>query len=101
MNKLDMNHDWTLPYVNAHRKSSNHRAEIKASIMCGCFYCLAIFISSDIIKWIDIGTTAICPHCGIDAVIGSESGFPITKEFLNQMKIYWFSATVNLKSVIV
>jgi hypothetical protein len=33
---------------------------------------------------------AFCPYCGIDSVIGSKSGFPITKIFLEAMHKYWF-----------
>jgi hypothetical protein len=61
---------------------------------CGCFYCLRIFGPGEITEWIDevdgIGTTAMCPHCGIDSVIGSRSGYPITREFLGAMQKHWF-----------
>lgn len=30
------------------------------------------------------------PYCGIDSVIGEHSGYPITREFLEQMRQYWF-----------
>ena len=40
----------------------------------------------------DVGTTAICPRCGIDSVLGDRSGFPISAEFLSEMQRYWFSA---------
>ncbi len=30
------------------------------------------------------------PRCGIDSVIGSRSGFPLTPEFLAGMKQHWF-----------
>jgi hypothetical protein len=42
-------------------------------------------------QWIDEDNTALCPFCGIDSVIGSGSHFPITREFLEQMKAYWFA----------
>ena len=77
----------------AHRHSSNHRRQIEASRMCGCFYCLAIFEADEITGWIDEprgGATACCPRCAIDSVIGSASGFPITREFLHAMRSYWF-----------
>ena len=49
----------------------------------------------DWVDWIgdeglDKGQTGLCPHCGIDSVIGDRSGFPITGEFLAKMKSYWF-----------
>ena len=90
------NHDWSIPHVGAHQHSANHRAEIESSDRCGCFYCLAVFGPANISDWIDevegldSGTTALCPRCGIDSVIGSASGYPIEKAFLEQMKGYWF-----------
>jgi hypothetical protein len=79
----------------AHKHSHNHRAEIEASELCGCFYCCSTFKPSAIDIWIDendagIGQTAMCPRCPIDSVIGSASGFPIEVEFLKEMKRYWF-----------
>ena len=80
----------------AHRYSNNHKPELEKDNICGCFYCLTIFEPSEIEEWIigdnpcDKRGTAICPHCGIDSVIGESSGFPITVEFLLKMKKRWF-----------
>jgi hypothetical protein len=65
------------------------------SEICGCFYCLERFPPNAITEWIDAnatgeGQTALCPRCGIDSVIGSASGFPITPEFLKSMNRRWF-----------
>jgi hypothetical protein len=84
----------TNPVILAHKHCSSHRNEILASEQCGCFYCLAIFQAGEISEWVDeideVGTTAMCPYCGIDSVIGSASGYPITVEFLDAMKAHWF-----------
>lgn len=83
-------------YIKAHEYSSNHMAQLKKDKKCGCFYCLEIFSPDEITDWligpirIDENGTAICPHCGIDSVIGESSGYPITKEFLTKMKKHWF-----------
>jgi hypothetical protein len=66
------------------------------SDMCGCFYCLATYSPADITERIDedeagSGITALCPRCGIDSLIANKSGYPITKEFLEQMHRAWFS----------
>lgn len=74
----------------AHRHCSHHRDEILRSSICGCFYCLSIFSPDEIVKWIDDGQTALCPECPVDSVIGSASGRPITKEFLEYMHEHWF-----------
>ncbi len=87
----------TPDHIRAHRHSSNHREELLASEHCGCFYCCSLFPPTAIEEWIDewqgVGQTALCPvfECGIDSIIGSESGYPITKEFLQRMKAYWFA----------
>jgi hypothetical protein len=74
----------------AHSRSSHHRDELSKSDKCGCFYCLGIYPFGNIEEWCDDENTAICPICGVDSVIGSASGYPITKEFLADMKKVWF-----------
>lgn len=85
----------TPDYVRAHKQSMGNRDEVLASERCGCFYCLQIFLPADVNEWTDekegVGQTALCPRCGIDAVIGSESGYPITADFLRLMKEHWFA----------
>jgi hypothetical protein len=49
----------------------------------------------EIFEWTDEdkdrqGQTAICPRCGIDAVIGDKSGFDVSHNFLGRMNEYWF-----------
>lgn len=84
------------PIREAHAHSSNHRGEILGSQKCGCFYCGQIFPPDKIAEWTDPtdedsdGTTAMCPFCGIDSVIGDRSGFPITDAFLLDLNKYWF-----------
>ena len=81
-------------HIQAHKHGSFHRDEIQNSEICGCFYCLAIFKPQVLEYWIDekdgIGQTCLCPKCGIDSVIGSESGYPINEEFLKKMHRHWF-----------
>ena len=77
------------PYKSAHKHSSHHRKELQASEVCGCFYCTKSFPPHAIRDWIG-ADTARCPHCGIDAVLGSASGYELTPDFLEQMKHHWF-----------
>ncbi|HEU4452471.1 MAG TPA: cytoplasmic protein [Longimicrobium sp.] len=81
-----------LDISDAHRASSLHREQVLASEVCGCFYCRRTYPPSEIQEWTDGGETALCPRCGIDAVIGSASGWPITRELLTRMKSFWFGA---------
>jgi hypothetical protein len=82
----------------AHDKSSKHREEVLASALCGCFYCCATFEPKEIVEWVEErrmsppgGQTALCPRCGIDAVIGDKSGFELTPAFLERMNSFWFA----------
>lgn len=78
--------------IEAHEHSSNHRSEVEASRLIGCFYCCATYPPSQIEEWIDDETTAMCPKCGIDSVIGDASGYPIGDgKFLKEMNGIWFS----------
>lgn len=74
----------------AHKRSIYHRDEIYQSGPCGCFSCLETFEPRVIEEWTDRGDTALCPFCGIDAVLGDASGYPVTEEFLAAMNARWF-----------
>ncbi len=77
--------------IKAHEFIINNREELRKDSLCGCFYCCEIFTPDKITEWIeDTKGTACCPFCGIDSVIGKYSGFPITPEFLGEMKKEWF-----------
>lgn len=77
----------------AHKSSAAHKAEILAGSICGCFYCEQTFLQTEIEDWIaedhENGETAICPKCGIDAVLSDQ--FPVSdKYFLKAMNKLWF-----------
>jgi hypothetical protein len=89
----------------AHEHCKRNASEIGRGEWCGCFYCLATFTQTEIQDWVEErprynnredlessepGRSALCPRCGIDSVLGSASGFPLTAEFLGRMKSYWF-----------
>jgi len=82
----------------AHGYSIGNRRLIEQGGPCGCFYCLKTFDAGEIIHWVDPaddgdsdGQTALCPHCGIDAVLSAKAA-PINDLFLRRMKARWFSA---------
>ncbi|MDM1485870.1 cytoplasmic protein [Acinetobacter towneri] len=70
--------------------SSQHRALLQQSECCGCFCCLETFAYSEIEDWCDDEQTAICPHCGIDAVLGSALVEALTPELLKAMHQAYF-----------
>ena len=70
---------------NAQRYSIHNMGKLIEDKKCGCFYCGSIFDPMEISEWTD-ADTALCPYCGIDAILG-ESPLQVShSEFL--LKIY-------------
>jgi hypothetical protein len=77
-----------------------NRAALVPGNRTGCFYCCAVFDASEISEWVDDrqvetgslddGSTALCPRCGIDAVLPGSAGTVITPALLAEMKAHWF-----------
>jgi hypothetical protein len=79
------------PAIEAHKHCNNNRGELAGSDVAGCFYCCQTFDPTEIDVWVDDDRCAVCPRCGIDSVIGSASGFPVTdQKFLEKMREIWF-----------
>jgi hypothetical protein len=72
-----------------HRHTRANRMELEASEVCGCIACERIYFPSEIVRWVD-EETALCPHCGADAVVGSASGIPIMPGVLRRAHERWF-----------
>ena len=75
--------------TEAHYHCAYHRTEIEKSQTCACFDCGATFSPTLISAWTDDGQTALCPHCGMDCVLGEASGYELTPRFLEQMRERW------------
>ena len=73
--------------------SFNNKEQISRSKRCGCFSCLGTFDATTIKYWIDNDTTALCPICSIDSVLGDATE-DIGEERLKYLKRYWFNDTV-------
>lgn len=76
--------------LDAHKHTMDNRHEIERSMECACFDCGEIYNASEVTEWTDNGNTALCPHCGMDCVLGDASGIALTSEFLNAMYRHWF-----------
>jgi hypothetical protein len=99
----------SLSHAIAH--SYKNRAEVERSDQCACFHCFARFVPADIRLWADSddqsdedpgglrpdtarfrGTTAVCPQCEWDSVIGSASGYDLSDDLLHSLNNYWYGA---------
>lgn len=85
-------------FKKVHSKCGWHEKEIRQSTVCGCFFCLSIFSPSKITEWLEEdancprgpGKTALCPVCGIDAVLPDSIEYEITEKLLKAMQEKYF-----------
>ena len=78
--------------TEAYSCASNHRRQIEASTLVGCFYCLSVYPAAQLRTWIDGGNTAVCARCDVDSVLGDALlGGSIKRHFLEKMQARWFS----------
>ena len=84
-------------YKPAHDHARHNKEELAASTKCGCFFCRAIFDPIVPMEFVE-NDTALCPSCGIDAIIGDKAGFELTNEFLLAMFKRWFAIPIRLRA---
>lgn len=82
----------------ARQHAQRNRGELLASLICGCFFCFHQFPANAVTKWIDGNQTALCPRCGIDAILGSSSGFAINDQFLRRMNRAFFALSMKSRT---
>ena len=68
----------------------HNRKNLKKDKICGCYFCLTIFKTSEIEDWIDKKDTAICPYCGVDAIVSESCGYKPTNEVLKKLHLQEF-----------
>jgi hypothetical protein len=74
----------------APKLAMHNKALLEKVSECACYYCCKVFQPSEIKEWVDKNDTALCPHCGVDAVL------PVYEEsekdlcFLTKVNKYWF-----------
>lgn len=73
---------------NIHSYTKNNIIELKNNKECMCLYCKEKFNADDIKDWTDNITTAICPKCGIDAVVPDI--FNLSEDDLKKIYERWF-----------
>lgn len=73
--------------LDVYKHANNNEIEILQSKRCHCLFCRHSFDSKKIVNWAgnDGSASAVCPECGMDAVVGDASGYEFTKESLKEV----------------
>lgn len=71
-----------------HAMSIFNKTSLLASKQVGCFSCATIYSPEQITQWVDGDPdhTAICPHCGIDALLPESPLYQLDMYLLKVMK---------------
>jgi TPR repeat protein len=79
-------------FAELHKHAANNEIEILHSTNCSCFFCRQTYSARKVNDWIndDRGVTAICPECGMDAVIGDACGIVLDKVLLKEMNLAYY-----------
>lgn len=67
----------------------HNKDNIKASYQVGCFYCLNVYPAAEVDEYVS-DNTALCPKCGIDAVLPDVAIPNLSVSFLGEMFKYYF-----------
>jgi len=75
----------------AYEHSRLHRQFLAAEAACRCSHYLRAFPAEQINRWADQGATALCPNCGIDAVLSSQADAS-TDALIHRLQATYFGA---------
>ena len=83
-------YDQKMQLQKLHTYCSHNRNNIMLADKCYCFHCKMAMDHEEIVDYIDNGQTALCPKCGIDAIIPDSIDESLDDEIIAQMHEYWF-----------
>jgi hypothetical protein len=59
----------TMNIEDAPKLSRYNRVQVEAAEVCGCYFCQRVYPASDVVEYEEEEQTALCPCCGINAVL--------------------------------
>ena len=72
--------------------SKNNYTQVKNGKVCGCFCCQKIFDANKVKNYLnDSLKTAICPFCGVDAVVAQTDKIIIDAKILCELNKKYFN----------
>lgn len=78
--------------IELQKRTHNNEIEILHSKTCSCLFCRQTYDARTVNDWVndENGMSAICPECGMDAVIGDNGGEPIDKGLLKELNLAFY-----------
>lgn len=71
--------------------ATSNKDALGKSKYAACYYCQQVFLANEVVEFLEVENTALCPKCGIDSVLPDTSGYEFTKENLLELHKFWFS----------
>lgn len=73
----------------AYEHSRLNRRFMVSGAGCRCFHCLHAFAAEQVTQWVDNGETALCPNCGVDAVLSGQADC-LSEELIGELHGAYF-----------
>lgn len=54
-------------------QSTCNRGALRQFRVAGCFYCCHVSLAAAVFEWVHDGQTALCPRCGVDALLPGQT----------------------------
>lgn len=89
-----------LRLMRLHMNTIRNAGRVRAAGLCGCFHCREIFPSGEVVRFVperDGGETALCPRCGVDAVLTNLDGEPLDPALLEEMHARFFDGGTDIE----
>ena len=85
--------------VELQKRTHNNEIEILRSKTCSCLFCRQTYDARKVNDWIndERGMSAICPECGMDAVVGDNGGEPLDKTTLKEANLAYYGEDYMIK----
>lgn len=74
-----------------HQYCTNNKKLISKANKCYCFFCMKEMKSEEIVDYLSVEETAICPYCGIDSIIPDSINDEVNITIIKEMNKYWFN----------
>ena len=74
-----------------HSRTIYNRVYLERCTLAGCISCLRVVSPAAVTEWCDDDTTALCPHCSVDALIPGL----VDTGVLEELHRRWFGGSSN------